>query len=218
MTLACTVRRFRPVVLLAVVLVAPRAEADPVTHRFSGQLTTITDGSGVTADLTGLFTVGQSVTLEYTIEQSTTPEPQDPYTSGYTGALTALSFSIGSWSGSGTPDYSFTTVVDNEPNPVGPGAYDEYSAQVQGGITAPPIGTATLVSLTYTFDDVEGTVFNSTAIPHVFPDLSAFEGKTLTVLLFDTSQFRSGYVMATLTDVTTPAQPRTWGRLKTLYR
>jgi len=204
-------------VVLALALLAPRAQAETVTHQFTGHITTITNGSGgSTADLTGLFTMGEAVTLEYTIERSTTPEPQDPHTSGYTGALTALSFSIGSWSGSGTPGYSFTTVLDNEPSPVS-GVYDEYSAQVQGGIDAPPIGDAQLTSLTYTFDDVQGTVFNSTAIPAVFPDLSQFEGKTLTVLLFDMGTFKSGYVMATFDSGSTPTEPSTWGRLKGLY-
>jgi hypothetical protein len=205
-------------VLAALVLLASGAQAETVTHQFTGHLTTITDGSGgTTADLTGLFTMGEAVTLEYTIERSTTAEPQDPHTSGYTGAITTLSFSIGSWSGSGTPGYSFTTVVDNEPSPVS-GVYDEYSAQVQGGITAPPIGNAQLTSLTYTFDDVQGTVFNSTAIPAVFPDLGSFEGKTLTVLLFDMGTFKSGYVMATFDGGSTPAQASTWGQLKGLYR
>jgi hypothetical protein len=217
MALASNFSFRRALVFVALLLAAPRAQADVVTHQFTGQVTTVTDGSGVTADLTGLFTLGQAVTLEYTIERDTPPVAQDPYTSGYTDAITALSFSIGSWSGSGTPAYSFTTVLDNEPSP-GSGVYDEYSAQVQGGITAGPLGNTLLSSLTYTFDDVQGTVFNSTAIPHVFPDLGAFEGKTFTVLIFDLDQLKAGYVMATLAGVTTPTQPTTWGRLKRLYR
>ena len=217
MTVVPSVRHFRALALVAVVLAAPQAWAETVTYHFTGQLTTITNGSGGTADLTGIFSLGQPVTLEYTIERSTPAEPQDPHTSGYTGAITALSFSIGSWSGSGTPGYSFTTVLNDEPSPVS-GVYDEYSAQVQGGISAPPIGNAQLTSLTYTFDDVQGTVFNSTAIPGVFPDLSSFEGKTLTVLLLDMSTFKSGYVMATFDGGSTPTEPGTWGRLKSLYR
>jgi len=217
MALVTRFRRPHALALLALVFAAPGARAETVTHQFSGQITTITNGSGVTADLTGLFTMGQAVTLEYTIERNTPASPQDPYTSGYTGAITSLSFSIGSWSGSGTPAYSLTTVVDNEPSPVS-GVYDQYSAQVQGGISAPALGTASLTSLTYTFDDVQGTVLNSTAIPSVFPDLALFEGKTLTVLLFDTGQFKSGYVMATLAGGSTPTEARTWGRLKALYR
>jgi hypothetical protein len=75
-----------------------------------------------------------------------------------------------------------------------------------------------LSSVTYTLDDVQGTVFNSTVIPNVFPDLGAFEGKTFTVLIFDLDQLKSGYVMVTLGGVTTPTQPSTWGHLKGLYR
>jgi len=211
-------------VLVALTFAAPRAQAELVSHHFTGQLTTISNGSGGLLDLTGLFTIGQAVTLDYTIERDTPPEAQDPYTSGYTGAITSLAFAIGSWAGSGTPAYSFTTVLDNEPSPgtklpqTQAGVYDEYSAQVQGGISAPDIGGSTFQSLTYTLDDVQGTVFSSTALPRVFPDLGAFEGKTLTVLVLDLSQFKSGYVMATLAGVSTPAQPTTWGAVKASYR
>jgi len=217
MALVTTFRFRHALALFALVLAAPQAHAEPVTHQFTGQVTTITNGSGVTADLRGFFTLGQAVTLEYTIERNTTAEPQDPYTDGYTGAITSLSFSIGSYTGSGTPGYSFTTVTNDHPF-TGTPPYDQYSAQIQGGITASALGNTMLSSLTYTLDDIQASVFNSTAIPRVFPALGAFEGKTFTVLLFDFDQFKSGYVMATLADVTTPTQPGTWARLKTLYR
>jgi len=222
--LLARVSGLRALVFLALMLAAPQAQAELVTHQFTGQLTTVTNGSGVTLDLTGLFTLGQAVTFEYTIERDTPADVQDPYTSAYTGAVTALAFSIESWSGSGAPDYSLTTVKDNAPSPA-PGAprtlavaYDQYSGQVQGGISAPPVGDAMLQSLTYTFDDVQGTVFNSTVIPRVFPDLGEFEGKTLTILFFDFTQLKSGYVMATLAGGLTPTQATTWGGLKALHR
>jgi hypothetical protein len=224
MTLVSNVRCRCALVLVALVLAAPRAQAEPVTHQFTGQLTMITNGSGSLLDLTGVFTLGQAVTLDYTIERDTPPVQQDPYTSAYTGAIEALAFSIGSWSGSGTPAYSFTTVSDNVPSPglrfpqTQAVTYDQYSAQVQGGISAPPIGDTAMQSLTWTFDDVQGTVFGSTGIPRVFPDLGAFEGKTLTILFFDFTQLKSGYVMATLAGVSTPAQATTWGGVKALYR
>jgi hypothetical protein len=224
MALVSSFRCRRALVFVALLLAAPRAQAEPVTHQFTGQLTTITNGSGGLLDLTGVFTLGQAVTLDYTIERDTPAEQQDPYTSGYTNAITALAFSIDSWSGSGTPAYSFTTVANDKPSPgpMSPGAqavaYDQYSGQVQGGISAPPIGGSTFQSLTYTFDDVQGTVFDSIVIPRVFPDLSAFEGKTLTILFFDFAQLKSGYVMATLAGVSTPTRATTWGSLKALTR
>jgi hypothetical protein len=55
-------------------------------------------------------------------------------------------------------------------------------------------------------------------IPRVFPDLGAIEGRTMTVLLFDFTQLKAGYVMATLAGVSTPAQAKTWGGVKALYR
>ena len=89
---------------------------------------------------------------------------------------------------------------------------------MQGGILALPAGTAELQSLTWTLDDIEGTVFASKAIPREFPNLGAFEGKTVTVLFFDFTQLKSGYVMATLAGVTTPAGATSWGAMKALYR
>jgi len=215
MSLASNFRSRCALVFVALALAAPPAHAELVTHTFTGQLTTITNGSGVTADLTGLFTLGQAVTLEYTIERTTAPTQQDAYTSAYTDAITALTFTVGSWTGTGTPS-SVTTVTDNAPS--GGVNYDQYSAQIISGITAPPLGSAMYQSLTYTLDDIQGTVFGSTALPRVFPDLGVFEGKTMTVLLFDFTQLKAGYVMATLAGVATPAQPQTWGRLKALYR
>jgi len=42
--------------------------------------------------------------------------------------------------------------------------------------------------------------------------------KTVTVLFFDFTQLKSGYVMATLSNVSTPAEGATWGGIKALYR
>lgn len=225
MILASPLRHARALTLAALLLVAPPALADTVTHQFTGQLTTITNGSGNSLDLTGLFSLGQAVTLDCTIERDTPGEAQDAYTTGYTGAITNLAFSIASWAGSGVPGYSLTTVSNDKPSPglatpqgAAAVAYDQYSASVQGGLTAPPLGSTMFLSLTYTFDDVEGTVFGSTALPGAFPPMSDWEGKTVTFLFLDFTQGKSGYVMATLSAVTTPAQPATWGGVKALYR
>lgn len=224
MALASTLRGRLAVVFVALLLTAPRALAEPVTHRFTGQLTTVTNGSSGFLDLTDVFSLGQAVTLEYTIERDTPPEPQDPYTSLYTDAITEIAVSVGTWSASGTPGVSFTTVLDDAPSPGGPTAqlqaapYDQYSGSAQGGIVTDPLGDHMFQSLTYTLDDVQASVFNSTEIPREFPDLGAFEGKTMTLLFFNFTQLKSGYVMATLAGVTTPARATTWGGVKALYR
>jgi hypothetical protein len=206
--------------LLAALLAAPRAEAEPVTHQFVGTITTITNGSAGMLDLTGTFTMGAAVTLDCTVERSTPGVAQDAYVTAYTDPVTMVAFTIGSWSGGGAPSNSGVTVTNNAPSP-GFSAqavnYDQYSWNALG-VAAPPLGTTTLQSLTSTLDDIEGTVFDSGAIPRVFPDLSVFDGKTATFLLFDFAQFKSGYVMATLSSVSTPAQATTWGGLKALYR
>jgi hypothetical protein len=192
-----------------------------VTHHFTGQVTSRTTGGSGTLDLTSVFPLGQAVTLDCTIEVSTPPATQDAYTASYNNAATALSFTVGSWSGSGTPPSTLTTVTNDQPSafkyPHTAAAYDQYSVQAQG-IVAPPLGDVNLVSLTYTLDDVQGTVFGSTALPGVFPDLAAFEGKTLTILVIDFVQFKSGYVQSTLQNVVTPALPSTWGAIKGMYR
>ncbi len=211
MDLVTKIRSRSALILVSLLLVAPRVQAEEVTHQFTGVLTTVTNGSGNTADLTGLFSLGQAVTFQYTIERNATGVPQDAYVTGYQDALTEFAFSIDTWAGVGVPTFSLTTVTNNAP-------YDQYSAQVQGGITTPPLGNTMMQSLTYTLDDVQGTVFGSQAIPREFPELSVFEGKTFTILFFDFTQIRSGYVMATLDGVATPAQPTTWGGLKDLYR
>jgi hypothetical protein len=206
-------------VLVALVSAAPRAEALPVTHQFTGTLTTITDGSGVTLDLRGVFTMGAPVTLDVTFERDTPPVIQDAYVTAYVNPITNIDFSISSWSGSGAPGSSNATVTNNAPSPgltLGVN-YDQFSWNALG-VVAPPLATALIQSMTSTLDDIQGTVFDSGALPSGFSNLSAFDGKTATFLLFDFTQLRSGYVMATLASVSTPAVPSTWGGIKALYR
>jgi hypothetical protein len=117
---------------VALLLAAPRAQAELVTHQFTGQLTTITNGSGNLLDLTGVFTLGQAVTLEYTIERDTPPVQQDAYTSAYPDAITALAFSIDTWSGSGTPSSSSTTVSNDAPSPAPRGPWPSRTTSTRG--------------------------------------------------------------------------------------
>jgi hypothetical protein len=209
------------VAFLATLFLVPAASAEPVTHQFTGTVTYRTTGGPTTLDLTSVFPLGTAATLYCTIERSTPPSSEDAYTATYTDAVTHLSFSIDTWGGSGTPPSTTTTVTNDQPSPLkGPqtlAAYDQYSAQVSG-LSAPPLGDIQLVSLTYTFDDVQGTVFDSTVLPRVFPDMSAWEGKTLTILVISNTQFKTGYLMATLDNVSTPALPTSWGAIKGMYR
>jgi len=61
MSLASNFRSRCALVFVALALAAPPAHAELVTHTFTGQLTTITNGSGVTADLTGRVKAGELV-------------------------------------------------------------------------------------------------------------------------------------------------------------
>ena len=201
-------------VLVLAVLTASRASAEPVTHQFTGQITSF----GGALNLSALFPIGDPVTLDCTVERSTTPEPQDAYVTAYTNPVTMVAFTVGSWSGGGVPASSGATVTNNAPSPGQPGVfYDQWSWNALG-VTAPPLGTVNLQTLTSTLDDIEGTVFDSGEIPRVFPALGVFDGKTATFLFFDFSSFQSGYFMATLSGVSTPARGTTWGGIKGFYR
>lgn len=209
--------RFRPgragaaLALLAAVLFAPVALAEPVTYQFTGQVTTL----GGPLDLSGLFSLGQAVTLDVTVERATAGVPQDAFVTAYTDAVTQVAFTVGSWSGGGAPASSNTTVTNDAPS--GATHYDQFSWNALG-LTAPPLGTVMFQTLTSTFDDVDGTVFDSGVLPRTFPALGVFEGKTATFLVIDFGTFQSGYVMATLDGVSTPAPVATWGGVKALYR
>ena len=200
--------------VLVVVLAASRAGAEPVTHQFTGQITSF----GGSLDLSAFFSIGDAVTLDCTVERSTTPEPQDAYVTAYTNPVTMVTFTVGSWSGGSAPASSGATVTNNAPSPGQPGVnYDQWYWNATG-VTAPPLGNVNLQILSSTLDDIEGTVFDSGAIPRVFPALGVFDGKTATFLMIDFSTFQSGFFMATLSGVTTPARGTTWGGIKDLYR
>ena len=199
---------------LALLFLASQAGAEPVTHQFAGQITTL----GGSLDLSGVFSIGQPVTLDCTVERDTPGVPQDAYVTAYTNPVTMVAFTIGSWSGGSAPSSSNATVTNDAPSPAPPSViYDQWSWNALG-VTAAPLGNLMLSSLTSTLDDIEGTVFDSGAIPRVFPALGAFEGRTATFLLINLSTFQSGYVMATLANVSTPAEGKTWGGIKALYR
>jgi hypothetical protein len=199
---------------LALFVLASPAGAEPVTHQFAGQITSF----GGALDLSSVFSLGQAVTLDCTVERSTAAEPQDAYVTAYTNPVTVLAFTIGSWSGGGTPSISNATVTNNAPSPAPPSVvYDQWSWNAQG-ITAPALGSIQLQSMTSTLDDIEGTVFDSQVIPGTMPALGAFEGRTATFLFIDFGSFQSGYLMATLSGVSTPAEGATWGGIKALYR
>jgi hypothetical protein len=200
--------------VLVLLLSAAAAQAEPVTHQFTGQITSF----GGALNLSSLFSIGDPVTLDCTVERSTTPEPQDPYVTAYTNPVTMVAFTVGSWSGGSAPASSGATVTNNAPSPGQPGVnYDQWYWNAQG-VSAPVLGNVHLSTISSTLDDIEGTVFDSGAIPRVFPALGVFDGKTATFLMIDYSTFQSGYFFVTLAGVSTPAQGTSWGGIKALYR
>ena len=204
----------RIVAALVLLLLASRAGAEPVTHRFTGQVTSY----GGALNVSSLFPPGTAVALDCTVERTTTGVPEDAYVTAYTDAVTMVAFTVGSWSGGSAPSTSSAKVTNNAPSPAPPNnPYDQWTWNALG-VTAPALGNVMLQTLTSTLDDVDGSVFDSGAIPRVFPALGAFEGKTATFLFIDFGTFQSGYFMATLSDVSTPAQGTSWGGIRARYR
>jgi hypothetical protein len=105
--------------------VAERA-ADPVTFRATGTV------DYVDADLAGTFSIGDAFVLEWTFDPTTLDTNGSANRGDYAGAISAVAFQVGSYSGSATS--GSITVFDNL---VGK---DEYSIVVSSPPSGPPIG------------------------------------------------------------------------------
>ena len=73
------IRCVRFFAVLVLLLVASRAGAEPVTYQFTGQISSF----GGSLNLSSLFSIGDAVTIDVTVERTTTPEPEDAYVTAY---------------------------------------------------------------------------------------------------------------------------------------
>jgi PEP-CTERM motif-containing protein len=165
--------------------------AMPITFNFRG-----TVGS-VDSSLSGTFSVGQPLSGSYTFE-STTPDadPADPAFGGYD-AVTALSFTIGSYAGTlNFPAISREIAVANDMSGVG----DFYDLTVQR-VSGASVGSDQPNTFALRLLDSSASAFNSDALPLTPPDLAKF---TSTWFLNFDSGAEVGGPLTSLTLATVP--------------
>lgn len=219
-------RRVIPVASLGLLFAfAARSEALPVTHEFTGTVDFVTTGTPGTIDLTGTFNTSQTLTLSYTAERATPPLIVDANVAIYGGAVTAMTYSIGTYTGGLDPSSVSVLQVGNdvpqEPRrrgiPARPlGTTPDFYGLALDMPDAPNVnGGAPLDFQFYLFDD-QGTAWNGTGIPGVLPDMADFESKAWGVTFQNGPNI--GIVQGTFDSVSTPVLPASWGRLKSQYR
>src|SRR5262245_40968098 len=121
------------------VLAVP-AGAEPVTYHWTGTVTSVTDGSNGTYDLTGTFSNGQAVVFDLTVER-TTNRTEYPHSTRYENPITDLYSTIGTYVFSGTNPSSNISVVND--NPDGEYLIDDFSG-IATTLVGDPVGTANL--------------------------------------------------------------------------
>ena len=222
---ATTASRLFVSATLGTVLLASVATAEPVRHTFTGTVTIVSDGVGGTLDLTGTFSSGQSVTIAIEIERSTKGIPIDPSVY-YVDAVTALAFSVGSYTRPHGPPATTSGIVvadDADTAPpeltgsgrVAAGTLIDYMNVVIPSPGSPPIGSAIATALVLDILDDEAQAFSSDALPRTIT-MDDFETTLWQIQFVDGSTV--GFVNGTFDDVTTPAAASTWGRVKSSYR
>src|SRR5262245_22558473 len=124
----------RVLALAAALSTAQVAEAGTVTHHFRGTVDFVTDGTLGSIDLTGSFSIGQTLQLTMTVERSTPASAQDPITALYHNSVTQFGFTLGTYvcTGAGFDD---SEVWNDRPPPVPSHATDEYLVGL-GNLTA----------------------------------------------------------------------------------
>jgi hypothetical protein len=163
------VRKGLFVLIGAVALVALTipVQASLITYNFSGTVT------GVDASLSSLFSNGQTLTGSYTFESTTTPRTGS--TSGFAvyDALTALSFSIGSYSASSTAaqEIQVDSGANGAPN-------DRYAvvSRVSDGLTGPAVNGNPLNFFSFRLDDLSNSQFGTALTLPTSLSLSNFNG------------------------------------------
>lgn len=205
------------------------AGAEIVQHTYSGVVTTVTNGSGGSLDLTGTFSAGQPVMIAISIERTIHGIPYENGGTIYLSAITGWTFSIGSYvCPPGPNSLSGTIVGNNLPSPpvaanltmadAVTAVADYFDQNIPGPLHSPMIGNAVSQYLRVDLVDSEATVFADEQIPSVMPDLSEFESKTWSLSFYDAGLNKTGKVSGTLLSDATPASSSTWGRIKAEYR
>jgi len=190
--------------LLGTALCAP-VSASPITFAFTGNVIS------VSAPLSGTFNTSQTLSGFYTFE-STTPDtvPLDATLGFYTGALTALSLTVGSYTGTlgPAPPGSAIAVENNRVFVFEPLPRNSYT--VGAGFVGPDVAglSPLFVSVVSVFDPT-GTALNSDSLPTTPPNLSAFTQGLGFALIFGDPDFPEDeqQVRGTLTSLTLVTEP-----------
>ena len=156
-------RRFWAIVVASLAIVAGYgrdAGADLITFKFTGSVTAV--GSA----LTGTFNTTQTISGSYGFD-SATPDVAfaDPTVGIYGGALKALTFTVGGYTGTFAGGAN-TIFVDNSGGISSYQFITPFSGASVGGL---PPGVFSLL-----LRDNTGTAFNSDLLPTTPPDLSDF--------------------------------------------
>lgn len=211
----CLAREFRAALVPLLLCTASLTRAETVTYHLTGTVISVSDGSLGTLDLSPTFTNGAPITLDITVQRSTTPITSDNIVYFYLNPGTALSFTVGSYVCTGA-FANVASVVNDLTGGPGP-LMDEFVYQASG-LVGPPVATATTSALALNLGDFDGTVFASGALPRPMPALTNFENKTFELTYADDVLQKTGIVDGTMTGVTTPARGTSWGRIKSDYR
>ena len=189
--------------LLGTALSGP-VSASPITFAFTGNV------NSVSAPLSGTFNTSQTLSGFYTFE-STTPDtvPLDATLGFYTGALTALSFTVGSYTGTGPTLSGSAIAVENDRVMVfQPIPRDSYTAGAEF-VGQDIAGLSPLFVIVVGLVDPTGTALNSDSLPTTPPNLSAFTQGSGFVLIFGIPAFPENeeQVVGTLTSLTLVTEP-----------
>ena len=156
-----------------------RSMAAPVVFNFTGAV------DFVDPALAGTFALGDPFALSYTFESTTAATGGSNSTTAVFNALTALSFTVGSYAASsgaaaeiqtGTRD-GFAELTDR---------YAVVS-RASDGLTGPAVGGAALDGFILRLDDSTGTVFSDALVLPTAIDLADFDGDFFLLLFRQTS-------------------------------
>lgn len=145
---------------IGLALVSPVALAAPLTHQFTGQVSSIS-GNNLGAPWNGAtITVGTPVTIQYTFDTTTTDTIASPTSASYTGAISSITLTLGTASAT----WSTSTTIDVQDSTLDSTEFSDYSVP----------GTGPSDHLLVSLSDSSATVFTSDALPLSF-SLSDFD-------------------------------------------
>jgi len=211
-----------------VALFGPPVMAEPVTYTFTGVVTSVTNGSNGTLNLTRVFANGQSTVFSITVERDIQGIFDGAFgTTVYLSPIYSWTFSIGPYVCPLGPNGITEIWVGNDrppPPPLNPAGLagsvvDFYYVD----ISSPNGPTLTVENwrsryLIFQLIDQEAAVFADELQPRMMPDVSEFETATWNLSFTDEATNRWGKVAGTFNTVATPATVSTWGRLKAAYK